>query len=90
MWPSFVRAQAGAVAVLGSATPSIESRYNAETGKNTRLVLPMRIGDRPMPQVEIIDMREEFLETRKQSTFSRKLLDEMARGLRKASRQCCC
>ena len=79
---AIVRArQAGAVAVLGSATPSMETRYNAETGKNTRLVLPMRIGDRPMPQVEIIDMREEFLETRKQSTFSRKLLDEISARL---------
>lgn len=79
---AIVRARnAGAVMVLGSATPSIETRYNADNGKYTRLLLPTRIGDRPMPQVEIVDMREEFLETRKQSTFSRKLLEEMTQRL---------
>ncbi len=59
--------------VLGSATPSLESRHNAETRKYTRLELPERIEQRPMPVVEIVDMRQEFLETRKQSTFSRAL-----------------
>ncbi|HUP04480.1 MAG TPA: primosomal protein N' [Bryobacteraceae bacterium] len=71
-----VRAQAaGACVVLGSATPSLESRYNAERGKYTLLELPGRIEQRPMPEVELIDMRQEFLETRKQETFSRKLMD---------------
>jgi len=73
--------EAGAVAVLGSATPSVESRYNAETGKYTLLRLPERIAQRPMPEVEIVDMRVEFLETKKQSTFSRKLLQEMEQRL---------
>lgn len=71
-----VRAQAlGATVVLGSATPSLESRYNAERGKYTLLELPERIEARPMPQVELIDMRQEFLEVRKQNTFSRKLVE---------------
>ena len=71
-----VRAQAaGATVVLGSATPSLESRYNAERGKYTLLELPGRIEERPMAQVELIDMRQEFLETRKQNTFSRKLVE---------------
>ncbi len=71
-----VRAQqAGACVVLGSATPSLETRFNAERGKYRLLELPERIEKRPMPQVELIDMRQEFLETRKQSTFSRKLID---------------
>jgi primosomal protein N' (replication factor Y) len=79
-----VRAQAaGACVVLGSATPSLESRYNAERGKYTRLVLPERIEQRPMPAVELIDMRLEFLETRKQAVFSRRLLEEI--GARLAS-----
>jgi primosomal protein N' (replication factor Y) (superfamily II helicase) len=74
-----VRAQAaGAVVVLGSATPSLESRFNAEGGKYSLLELPCRIEQRPMPAVQLIDMREEFLETRKQATFSRKLLDALA------------
>jgi primosomal protein N' (replication factor Y) len=72
--------EANAVAVLGSATPSVESRFNADSGKYTLLRLPDRIARRPMPQVELIDMRIEFLETKKQATFSRKLIDEM--GLR--------
>jgi primosomal protein N' (replication factor Y) len=73
---ALVRAQAaGACVVLGSATPSLESRYNAERGKYKRLELPERIEQRPMPQVAILDMRTEFLETRKQSTFSRRLME---------------
>ncbi len=69
---AIVRAQhAGACVVLGSATPSLESRYNAERGKYTLLQLPARIESRPMPRVELIDMRQEFLETRQQATFSR-------------------
>jgi len=70
-----VRARdSGAVVVLGSATPSLETRYNAEKGKYRRLELPERIERRPLPQVEIVDMRQEFLDTRKQNTFSRALI----------------
>src|SRR5205085_7300546 len=73
---AIVRAQgAGACVVLGSATPSMESRYNAERGKYTLVELPGRIEERPMPSVELIDMRQEFLETRQQATFSRKLIE---------------
>lgn len=79
---ALVRAkEANAVAVLGSATPSVESRYNADVGKYSWLGLPERIAQRPMPDVEIIDMRVEFLETKRQSTFSRKLLEEMQQRL---------
>jgi len=77
-----VRARNGnAVIVLGSATPSLETRYNAERGKYTRLALPGRIERRPMPQVSVIDMRREFLETRKQATFSRALIDAVTERL---------
>jgi primosomal protein N' (replication factor Y) len=76
---AIVRAQAArACVVLGSATPSLESRYNAERGKYTLLELPTRVEERPMPHVELIDMRTEFLETRKQATFSRRLLEAVA------------
>src|SRR5271166_1106701 len=79
---AIVRAQeAGAVVVLGSATPSLESRYNAERGKYRRIELPERIERRPMPDVEVIDMRQEFLETRKLATFSRRLLETIAERL---------
>ncbi len=72
---------AGAVVVLGSATPSLESRYNTESGKYTLLELTQRIERRPMPQVELIDMRQEFLETRKHATFSRALIDAVTARL---------
>jgi primosomal protein N' (replication factor Y) len=73
---AIVRAQAAhACVVLGSATPNLESRYNAERDKYTLLELPGRIEERPMPSVELVDMRQEFLETRQQATFSRKLLE---------------
>ncbi len=79
---ALVRAQAaGACVVLGSATPSLESRYNAERGKYTLLELPERIEARPLPAVTLIDMRQEFLETRKQNVFSRKLLEAIAQRL---------
>jgi primosomal protein N' (replication factor Y) (superfamily II helicase) len=79
---AIVRAkEAGAVVVLGSATPSLESRYNAERGKYTLIKLPERIEQRPMPDVEVIDMRQEFLETRKLATFSRRLLETIAERL---------
>ena len=65
--------EAHAVVVLGSATPSLETRYNAEKGKYTLLSMPERIESRPMPEVHIIDMRQEFQETKKQATFSRAL-----------------
>lgn len=79
---ALVRAkELGAVAVLGSATPSIESRHNADGTRYTLLRLPERIAQRPMPQVEIVDMRLEFLETKRQATFSRRLLEEIGKRL---------
>jgi len=77
-----VRAQkVGATVVLGSATPGLESRRNAETGKYELLTMPERIEKRPMPQVEIVDLREEFAETRKQALFSRPLAEAINQRL---------
>ncbi|MBA3974192.1 MAG: primosomal protein N' [Candidatus Solibacter sp.] len=79
---AIVRAQSlNAAVVLGSATPSLESRYNVTRGKSTLLELPGRIGGRPMPVVEVVDMRQEFLETRKNALFSRRLVQEMGANL---------
>ena len=75
---AIVRARmAGACVVLGSATPSLESRYNVARGKYKLLELPERIEQRPMPAVELIDMRQEFLDTRRQATFSRRLIESV-------------
>jgi primosomal protein N' (replication factor Y) len=71
-----VRAQMEkAVVVLGSATPSLETKYNVERSKYQWLQLPERIEKRPMPDVEVVDMRVEFLETKKSATFSRRLVE---------------
>ena len=45
-----------AVVILGSATPSLETLENARRGRYRRLELPARIDDRPMPEVEIVDL----------------------------------
>lgn len=77
-----VRAQQiGATVVLGSATPSLETRYNADREKYRRLLLPDRIERRPMPAVEIVDLRQEFLETKKNSLFSRRMIEAVKEKL---------
>lgn len=58
-----VRAQRlGIPIILGSATPAMESWRNAEAGRYTRLSLPTRVADRPMPEVGLIDLRNEKAE----------------------------
>lgn len=49
----------GAVLILGSATPSIESFFNTQIQKFHYLRLPQRVESRPLPAVEIVDMRLE-------------------------------
>ncbi len=57
---AIVRAKmAGALVVLGSATPSLESFYNAKNGKYELLELRHRVFRTPLPEVEIVNMREE-------------------------------
>ncbi|NQV13024.1 MAG: primosomal protein N' [Parcubacteria group bacterium] len=61
------------VVILGSATPSLESYYNAKTKKHTLLELPQRYaGGLELPKVEIVDMRQE-IKKRNYSIFSEKL-----------------
>jgi len=53
-----VRAQQSrAVALLGSATPSLQSYYNVRCGKYTELTLPDRIEARPLPEIRTVDLR---------------------------------
>ena len=52
--------QAGALVVLGSATPSLESFHNAQTRRYELITLRRRVLDRPMADVHIVDMREEY------------------------------
>lgn len=66
-----------AVVVLGSATPSLESYFNAKKHKYTLVELPDRVEQRPLPEVDIVDMRLEFQETGQEPVISRKLASEI-------------
>jgi len=64
---------AGAVAILGSATPSLESFYAAKNKRFTLIELPERVDSRLLPAVDIVDMREEMTRAKKVPIFSQKL-----------------
>jgi primosomal protein N' (replication factor Y) len=64
------------VVVLGSATPSLESWANADKGRYARVEMRERVMERPLPAVELVDMRAEFRETGQEHIFSRKLIEE--------------
>jgi len=77
---------AGAVVVLGSATPSLESWQNTIAqkggqGKYTRIEMKDRVMHRPLPEVELIDMRREFQETGQEQLFSRSLVEQTQAAL---------
>jgi primosomal protein N' (replication factor Y) len=77
-----VRAKlANAVVVLGSATPSLESWQNAVQGKYTRIDMRDRVMNRPLPDVELIDMRREFQEAGHENLFSRALVLQTSEAL---------
>ena len=72
---AIVRAQkASATVVLGSATPSLESFHNAQSGKYQYLSLPSRVGERSLAAAELIDMRTEFARHKKPVVFSEEVL----------------
>ena len=68
---------AGAVVVLGSATPAMESYYNAKTGKYKYLQLPSRIGDRGLAEAKLVDMRDVFKQKGKDVPLSDELLEAL-------------
>ncbi len=67
---------AGAVVVMGSATPSLESWQNSVRGKYARIEMRDRVMNRPLPEVELIDMRQEFQQTGQEQLFSRALVEQ--------------
>jgi primosomal protein N' (replication factor Y) len=70
-----------AIVLLGSATPSLESYYNAEKGKYQYLQLAERIFPGKLPQVEIVDMNEEFKKEGKRRIISELLFSEIDKCL---------
>jgi primosomal protein N' (replication factor Y) len=71
----------GAVVVLGSATPSLESWANAEKGRYELVRMAERVAGRALPKVEMVDMRAEFREVGKEEIFSRRLIQETRSAL---------
>ena len=69
----------GAVVVLGSATPSLESYYNCGKGKYTLLRLPERADDKKLPVVRIVDMRQTVRPGKGVPLFSPQLKEAIAR-----------
>ena len=65
----------GAAVLLASATPALETYHNARAGKYRLIELRERVQQRPLPEVEIIDMREEFQQTGEEKFFSRRLVE---------------
>jgi primosomal protein N' (replication factor Y) len=72
----------GAVCVLGSATPTVIQRYQADTRQIHKLDLPKRIVESGLPPVHIVDMRDE-LKAGQRGTFSRLLLEELESTLKR-------
>jgi primosomal protein N' (replication factor Y) len=79
---ALVRARtAGAVALLASATPSLESRWNAQRGKLRRLELTERAGSSGLPEGILVDLREEGIPRRPgEVVFSNRLRAEITRA----------
>ncbi len=69
--------------ILGSATPSIESMYNALNGKYVLLELPKRIDNAQLPEIKLVDVIIEQKKKRMESIFSRTLLDEISNRISK-------
>ena len=63
----------GALVVLGSATPSMESYQNAASGKYARIVLERRVLDRPLASVRVVNMRDEYAAEGPDIVISREL-----------------
>nr|HPK53237.1 primosomal protein N' [Smithellaceae bacterium] len=72
-----------ALVILGSATPGIRTYYNAESNKYHYLEIARRIKDKPLPQVEIIDMKEQRDVQGNVPALSTALIDAIAITLQK-------
>jgi len=71
----------GAVALLGSATPSLETFHHARLGKYKLLQIEARVGNRPLAPVEIVDLRQDFQETHRHGPVSERLRASIAARL---------
>ena len=74
----------GAVVVLGSATPSMESYYNCKIGKYTLLDMPERVDNQKMPVVRVVDMRQAARKEKGTLIFSPQLKEAITQRLEKS------
>ncbi|MDH3284051.1 MAG: primosomal protein N' [Acidobacteriota bacterium] len=75
---ALVRGQAAdGVVVLGSATPSMEAWSRAQEGRSDLIELKHRIGSGGLPEIEVVDMRDEFRETGSTAPLSRRLTERL-------------
>ena len=70
-----------ATVLLGSATPAIQSYFHATDGRYRYLTLPARIDDRPLPLVEVVDLRTERNEKGMTPLLSRTLIEAIRKTL---------
>lgn len=80
----FRAAQNGAMLVMGSATPSLTSYYDAKKGKLTLIEMPERINRHPLPAVEIVNMAQETRSGNK-GIFSRLLAERLKQTIEKGN-----
>jgi len=71
----------GAKTLLGTATPSLETWHNAQTGKFGLVEMPERFGGLELPKMETIDLREQMKNRQMQSIFSTPLLENLQKAL---------
>ncbi len=71
-----------AKALLGSATPAIESYYNTKQGKYALVELAERFGEMELPLIKLVNIRDELRKGRMKTHFSTSLLDQLAEALK--------
>jgi len=73
-----------AAVCLGSATPALESWWNAKNDKYIMAILPERADSKKMPHIDVVDLKIEAKEPGQKTVFSRRLVDAMGDRLRKS------
>ena len=71
----------GARAILGSATPSVESYFNARQGKYGLIEMMIRFGEMQLPEIEVVDIKQELRRGKMKAHFSSALMEKMERAL---------
>lgn len=67
--------------LLGSATPSLETYFNAKNGKYGLVTLSERFGKTPLPEVALVDLKEAYFKKRMKGHFSLQLIDAISEAL---------